>query len=66
LQSFFEKMAVIEREQLFALSQIFPLCHALVFFDQGCRFDLEWICLLKRLNKLRFIFKNFKIILKKI
>ncbi|KAL7077958.1 hypothetical protein ACQ4LE_003108, partial [Meloidogyne hapla] len=52
-KSFFEKMAVIEREQLFALAQIFPLCHALIFIEQGCRFDLEWICLLKRLNKLR-------------
>ncbi|CAK5011728.1 unnamed protein product [Meloidogyne enterolobii] len=52
-KSFFEKMSFIDREQLFALAQIFPLCHALLFIEQGCRFDLEWICLLKRLNKLR-------------
>ncbi|CAK5006212.1 unnamed protein product [Meloidogyne enterolobii] len=52
-KSFFEKMSFVDREQLFALAQIFPLCHALLFIEQGCRFDLEWICLLKRLNKLR-------------
>uniref|UniRef100_A0A914MEE6 Nonsense-mediated mRNA decay factor SMG8 n=1 Tax=Meloidogyne incognita TaxID=6306 RepID=A0A914MEE6_MELIC len=53
-KSFFEKMSFVDREQLFALAQIFPLCHALIFIEQGCRFDLEWICLLKRLNKLSF------------
>uniref|UniRef100_A0A915MJ98 Nonsense-mediated mRNA decay factor SMG8 n=1 Tax=Meloidogyne javanica TaxID=6303 RepID=A0A915MJ98_MELJA len=34
-------MSFVDREQLFALAQIFPLCHALIFIEQGCRSSIS-------------------------
>ena len=48
-------MEWVERRHLRSLAFLFQLSHAILFMEQGCRFDLDWIAIFKQLNRIRYV-----------
>uniref|UniRef100_A0A914HX63 Nonsense-mediated mRNA decay factor SMG8 n=1 Tax=Globodera rostochiensis TaxID=31243 RepID=A0A914HX63_GLORO len=59
-KSFFEKLSEIESTQQRFMLFIFSISHMVLFVEQACRFDLDWINILEEVNRNRL--RSFNVI----